>query len=189
MKDHYHHGNLKKDLLEKSIHIISEKGFDKLSLRNISSKCGVSHNAIYRHFADKNQLIYECQKYVTEEFTLYLKSKEAEKKRNALENIRTLSYAYINFYIEHPTYYSFMYRNTYIKIEFTMEKKEENYPPYNVFREQYRRLAEEIGISFEESLTRLTRLWALLHGLTAFLISDNVQWNNEWQSCLEKEFN
>lgn len=70
-----------------------------------------------------------------------------------------------------------------------MEKKEENYPPYNVFREQYRRLAEEIGISFEESLTRLTRLWALLHGLTAFLISDNVQWNNEWQSCLEKEFN
>ena len=80
--------------------------------------------------------IYECQKYVTEEFTLYLKSKEAEKKRNALENIRTLSYAYINFYIEHPTYYSFMYRNTYIKIEFTMEKKDENYPPYNVFREQ-----------------------------------------------------
>lgn len=50
-----------------------------------------------------------------------------------MENIRTLSYAYINFYIEHPTYYSFMYRNTYIKIEFTMEKKEENYPPYNVF--------------------------------------------------------
>ena len=43
--------------------------------------------------------------------------------------------------------------------------------------------------SFEELLTRLTRLWALLHGLTAFLISDNVQWNNEWQLCLEKEFN
>ena len=40
-----------------------------------------------------------------------------------MENIRTLSYAYINFYIEHPTYYSFMYRNTYIKIEFTMEKR------------------------------------------------------------------
>ena len=28
-----------------------------------------------------------------------------------MENIRTLSYAYINFYIEHPTYYSFMYIN------------------------------------------------------------------------------
>lgn len=67
-----------------------------------------------------------------------------------------------------------------------MEKKEENYPLYNVFREQYGRLAEEIGISFEESLTRLIRLWALLHGLTASLISDNVQWNNEWQSCLKK---
>ena len=80
--------------------------------------------------------IYVCEKYMSVEILLYLQSKEDQKKRNALENIRTLSYAYINFYIEHPTYYSFMYRNTYIKIEFTMEKKDENYPPYNVFREQ-----------------------------------------------------
>ena len=35
--------------------------------------------------------IYECQKYVTEEFTLYLKSKEAEKKRDALGNCIYLS--------------------------------------------------------------------------------------------------
>ena len=60
-----------------------------------------------------------------------------------------------------------------------MEKKEENYPPYNVFREQYGRLAEEIGISFEESLTRLTRLWALLHGL----MSGNHSWKKNLTKC------
>ena len=70
-----------------------------------------------------------------------------------------------------------------------MEKKEENYPPYNVFREQYGRLAEEIGISFEESLTRLIRLWALLHGQAfLFLITYNgtMSGNHAWKKNLTK---
>lgn len=103
-----------------------------------------------------------------------------------LGHFHTLILIFLN---KHPTYYSFMYRNTYIKIEFTMEKRRKIILHIMFFVSSMGRLAEEIGISFEESLTRLTRLWALLHGLTAFLISDNVQWNNEWQSCLEKEFN
>ena len=56
MKEHYHHGNLKKELIEVGIKIISEEGFDHLSLRNISKQCGVSHNAIYRHFDNKEQI-------------------------------------------------------------------------------------------------------------------------------------
>lgn len=187
MKENYHHGNLKRDLLETSIQIISKEGFDKLSLRNISSKCGVSHNAIYRHFDNKNQLVNACQEYVTKEFTSYLKAKIVDKE-DELEKIRLLSYAYIEFYKEHPTYYSFMYRNTYIKIEFMMKANNENYPPYNIFREQYELLAKKQNLTIEETLIKLTRLWALLHGITAFLISDNVHWNNDWKACLEQEF-
>ena len=68
-----------------------------------------------------------------------------------------------------------MYRNTYIKIEFTMEKKEENYPPYDVFREQYGRLAEEIGISFEESL-----LFLITYNGT---MSGNYAWKKNLIKC------
>lgn len=187
MKNQYHHGNLKKDLLETSIRIISQEGFDHLSLRNISSKCGVSHNAIYRHFDNKEQLIHACQEYVTLEFTNYLNSK-LDNNQNTYKNIKLLSFAYIEFYLQHPTYYSFMYRNSYIKIEFTMDEKKGNYPPYNIFRNQYEQLCKNNQLSQDEAKIRIVRLWSLLHGITAFIISNNVQWNNDWKSCLENEF-
>lgn len=41
MNDTYHHGNLKNELIENAIRIISEKGFDGLSLRRISAQCGL----------------------------------------------------------------------------------------------------------------------------------------------------
>ena len=61
MKGQYHHGNLKHDLIEFAIQTISEEGPERLSLRNISKQCGVSHNAIYRHFAGKDELMAACQ--------------------------------------------------------------------------------------------------------------------------------
>ena len=74
MKDQYHHGNLKRDLIENAIQIISEYGFEQLSLRNIAKQCGVSHNAVYRHFESKEQLIDTCRNYVTDLLTEYLRN-------------------------------------------------------------------------------------------------------------------
>ena len=54
MKDSYHHENLKHDLIETAIGVISEKGFESLSLSGLSTLCGVSHNAVYRHFENKS---------------------------------------------------------------------------------------------------------------------------------------
>ena len=63
MKEHYHHGNLKNDLIENGIKIIAEKGTDALSLRGLSALCGVSHNAIYNHFDSKEKMIDACREY------------------------------------------------------------------------------------------------------------------------------
>jgi AcrR family transcriptional regulator len=187
VKESYHHGNLKRDLLETSIHIISEEGFEHLSLRNISAKCGVSHNAVYRHFDSKEQLISACQKYVTEEFVNYLEYRVNGEKTDTLGKIERLSYSYIEFYQEHPSYYSFLFRNSSAKIYITIDEKNENYPPYVLFCKYYNQYAREKGLSEADTLVRLTRLWALLHGLTALLISKNIEWNGNWKACLGKE--
>ena len=50
MADQYHHGNLKSKLLEEAVTLISQDGLENLSLRRLATQCGVSHNAIYRHF-------------------------------------------------------------------------------------------------------------------------------------------
>ena len=69
MSDQYHHGNLKNTLLEAAVSLISQDGLENLSLRRLAAQCGVSHNAIYRHFDGKEQLIDACRTYVMRELT------------------------------------------------------------------------------------------------------------------------
>ena len=46
----YHHGNLRKELIEKGIKMINDTSEEKLSLRKLAVECGVSNAAPYTHF-------------------------------------------------------------------------------------------------------------------------------------------
>lgn len=185
MKDSYHHGNLKHDLIETAIGVISEKGFEALSLRGISALCGVSHNAVYRHFENKEQLISACRAYVTQRLTEYLRNVIEGMDGSSEEALRRLSIAYVSFYEQYPTYYSALYRNTAAKLVFSSEETDGNYPPLELFRKAYSAYGETKGWTQEETMTHLIRLWSLLHGLTALVISSNVEWDGNWQRCLD----
>ena len=53
----YHHGNLRRVLIDTAVEIISEQGARGLSLRKVAKRAGVSHAAPYRHFKDKNAIL------------------------------------------------------------------------------------------------------------------------------------
>jgi AcrR family transcriptional regulator len=53
----YHHGDLKRALIEVADNELARHGFEGLSLRAVAKRAGVSHTAPYRHFADKSQLL------------------------------------------------------------------------------------------------------------------------------------
>lgn len=53
----YHHGNLRATLLDAALDLAREGGPDAVVLREASRRAGVSHNAAYRHFADRDALL------------------------------------------------------------------------------------------------------------------------------------
>ncbi len=57
--DSYHHGNLRTSLLEAAVATVADRGPDALVLRDLARQVGVSHNAAYRHFADREELVTE----------------------------------------------------------------------------------------------------------------------------------
>lgn len=53
----YHHGNLREALVEAGVELAAAEGPDAVTLREVSRRVGVSHNAAYRHFADHEALL------------------------------------------------------------------------------------------------------------------------------------
>ena len=53
----YHHGNLRQSLLEASMRLLDKEGLEALSLRRLAEEVGVSRQAPYHHFKDKQALL------------------------------------------------------------------------------------------------------------------------------------
>lgn len=53
----YHHGSLREALVDAAVEAVREKGPDDWSLRDLCRRVGVSHNAAYRHFAHRDELV------------------------------------------------------------------------------------------------------------------------------------
>src|SRR5437763_12760016 len=53
----YHHGDLQRAIVNAALEVLSETQSTEFSLRELARRAGVSHNAPYKHFADKDELL------------------------------------------------------------------------------------------------------------------------------------
>lgn len=53
----YHHGNLQRAIVNAALEILSETQSTEFSMRDLARRAGVTHNAPYKHFADKRELL------------------------------------------------------------------------------------------------------------------------------------
>ena len=98
---HYHHGNLREEVLEHSKKVLETRGVSSLSLRDIATDLGVSHTAPYRHFPKKMDLL---QALVTEGFRELSEGMERAwvYSEDPLEKIRTAGVEYIFLLLKNP---------------------------------------------------------------------------------------
>jgi hypothetical protein len=45
--------------------------------------------------------------------------------------------AYISFFIDHPSYFRFVFQTPHLKIHVSLESSDDNFPPYELFRSFY----------------------------------------------------
>lgn len=55
----YHHGNLREALVEAAVEAARANGPEGVGIRDLARQVGVSHNAAYRHFAQREDLLVE----------------------------------------------------------------------------------------------------------------------------------
>src|SRR5687767_3479304 len=106
--DRYHHGDLRRALLQAAVRTIRTHGVDGLTLRGVGSTLGVSRTALYRHFTDKAALLAavaaEGFRMLREEL-----ARAWEESGRALTGFEAMGRAYVRFAVAHPSHYRVMF--------------------------------------------------------------------------------
>ena len=104
----YHHGDLKRSLVEAALALVSEKQDWDFSLREVARRAGVSHNAPYNHFADKRDLLAAVAAAGYEALRVRLLAAAADADAPEAALVAT-GVAYVRFGAENPAHYRLMF--------------------------------------------------------------------------------
>src|SRR5687768_16199083 len=104
----YHHGNLRRALLDEALATIRAEGVEGLTLREIGARLGVSRTALYRHFADKGALL---EAVATEGFRTLRERLVAawEEGGRGPAGFDAMGVAYVHFAVANPSHYRVMF--------------------------------------------------------------------------------
>lgn len=107
-KKRYHHGDLRRALIDAALSLVDEGGIAKLTLREAARVAGVSHGAPYRHFEDKDALLAAIGCEGFEKLTAALES-AAASATDEVERFDAQGLAYIEFALAHEAHYRVMF--------------------------------------------------------------------------------
>lgn len=104
----YHHGDLRRALLDTALDMLGEGNGWQFTLRELARRAGVSHTASYKHFPDKGALLSELALVGFERLRAALLAAQVPPA-TAREEFIAMSRAYVRFGVSSPNLYRLMF--------------------------------------------------------------------------------
>jgi AcrR family transcriptional regulator len=108
----YHHGDLRRALLDAAIAAIAEEGVATLSMRDLARRAGVSHAAPTHHFADRAGLLTAL---AAEGYRLLAEALDAVRNRSG--DLVELGVAYVGFCLDHRAHFAVMFSPDLLRLD------------------------------------------------------------------------
>ena len=167
-KDTYHHGNLRRALLDEALVVIAEKGVEGLSLRDVATRVGVSHAAPYHHFADKTALIHALAHEGMSLMDDAMAAAEEAAGEDPKARLLGIGMAYVTFAVEHPDYYAAFNApeiNSPSAQRADLQPEEERGNTWERLVSAVERCQNSGDLPQGDPVVLAVYLWALVHGL------------------------
>ena len=178
----YHHGDLRRALVDEAVRTIRASGVDQLTLRTIGGRLGVSRTALYRHFSDKQALLAAVS---TEGFrTLRLALTDAwERQGRGRPGFEAMALAYVRFAVTHPAHYRVMFGRFVESVAGNADLQREADGAFDVLVAALVAQQEAGIIRRDEPKLQARFIWAAVHG-TAMLAIDGQLYGDEEGAAL-----
>lgn len=99
----YHHGDLAAALVAAGLEVTRTGGPDALSLREVTRRAGVSPNAAYRHFADRQALLSAVSAAIQQQMAAQMATPHVA---DPAELLRAVGLGYIEFALAEPGWFA-----------------------------------------------------------------------------------
>jgi AcrR family transcriptional regulator len=181
----YHHGDLRRALIDQALRTIDRMGVEGLTLRGAGEALGVSRTALYRHFSDKQALVAAVAR---EGFrTLRLALAEAwERNGRSRAGFEALGEAYLQFAVAHPAHYRAMFGRFVESCERDPELIEEATAAFHVLVDALSE-GQRVGWVRNDDPLMLARfVWSISHGIAMLVIDGQLRHSDEAGTALNR---
>src|SRR4051812_20610397 len=161
--DQYHHGDLRRALLQAAVRTIQKQGIHALTLRAVGDDLGVSRTALYRHFADKSALLAAVAGEGFRLLRLELESAWDGGKDQAA--FQAMGEAYVRFAREHPSHYRVMFGSGFDRSATNPELLEEGPAAFQILVGALVEQQQKGLVRADDPLTQARFVWSLVHGI------------------------
>ena len=154
--------------------IIESEGVEKLSMREVARRLGVSHQAPYKHFASRDHVLAEIIARAFERFAEYL---EKRSRGDDIEDeLQQMGLAYFDYAAKHPLQYRLMFNTSLPNTHQHKEMMQRSDRCYTLLRESISKLDYVKKAKNPQRLNDLDALfvWSSIHGLASALQSDAI---------------
>jgi AcrR family transcriptional regulator len=154
----YHHGDLRRQLIDAALALLAETGSADFTLRSLARRIGVSHAAPYAHFADREAVLAEIARLGFGMLATAMRKAAARHTADPSARLVAIGVAYVCFGYRHPAHYRLMFG-----------------PELVSGSAAYQVLADTMAAFPGAGATGALAAWSLVHGLTLLTIDRKAQ--------------
>ncbi len=165
----YHHGDLRRALVEATSRLVEENGQEGFTLRAAARLAGVSDGAPYHHFADRDALLAAVAEHGFRSLCEEIRESAERERGDARRKSLAIGVAYVLFATRNPAKFRLMFG--------PLVQAKDRYPELAAAaRRTFEVVQEGLTQAVDERAARVAARnamfgrWALVHGLSMLAI-------------------
>jgi AcrR family transcriptional regulator len=123
----YHHGDLRRVLIDAALQLVGEGGPDAVSVREAARRAGVSPGAPFRHFPSRDALMNAVAEEAQRRFRAEIEATLAEAPAgDPLARFRCLGLAYLRWAMKNPAHFEIISSRRFFDHDMTAGVSQDN---------------------------------------------------------------